>query len=386
MTKGIEALVKPELLIWARASAGMSASVAADKLKIAVDKLEQWESGDLRPTINQLRKLGTLYKRPIAVFYLPSPPKTFDAMRDFRRLPHIPLDSSPQLTFAIREARNRREQALDLYEAVEGTPQWHGVTVNLSDDPESVSTKLRNFLTISIEQQQHWKDIYTALNSWRAAIESKNILVFQASNVPVEEMRGFSISEFPLPAIVMNVKDAPAARIFTLMHELTHIMLRKDGICDLAGNSQGGAAIETFCNRVAAAILVPKESLLSESELAPQQKINYDNATKALASRYKVSKQVILGRLLSLGKITNNTFQPLIRQYEEEFRALAKQESGPVKVPTQVINRGGRLFSRLVLQNYYQDRITASDVSDLLSVRLKHLADIEQAISEGYRH
>ncbi len=91
MAKRVEAMVQPELLVWARTSAGLSLDQAAKKVQVGPGRLESWESGKgrptVRPTVKQLRKLGNAYKRPIAVFYLPEPPKDFQPMKDFRRLP-----------------------------------------------------------------------------------------------------------------------------------------------------------------------------------------------------------------------------------------------------------------------------------------------------------
>ena len=86
MATKIEAIVKPEMLIWARGSAGFDAEIAAKKIQVKPERLRSWESGESRPTIKQLRNLAKIYKRPIAVFYLPTPPKEFQALRDFRRL------------------------------------------------------------------------------------------------------------------------------------------------------------------------------------------------------------------------------------------------------------------------------------------------------------
>ena len=57
-------------------------------------------------------------------------------------------------------------------------------------------------------------------------------MVFQTGEITLEEMRGFTIAERRLPVIVLNAKDSPRGRIFTLMHELTHLMLGQDGVCD----------------------------------------------------------------------------------------------------------------------------------------------------------
>jgi transcriptional regulator with XRE-family HTH domain len=105
MARSIPALVKPALLIWARERSGLQLEQAAQKLKIAPDILRAWETGADRPSISQVRKLGEVYKRPLAVFFLPEPPKDFDAQREFRRLPGVtPQNESPEMRLALRTA------------------------------------------------------------------------------------------------------------------------------------------------------------------------------------------------------------------------------------------------------------------------------------------
>jgi len=87
MARRIYAVAKPELLRWAREDARYSIPEAAKKLNTSADRLLSFERGENRPTIKQLRNLANIYKRPLAVFFLPEPPKDFQAMRDFRRLP-----------------------------------------------------------------------------------------------------------------------------------------------------------------------------------------------------------------------------------------------------------------------------------------------------------
>ena len=117
MPRSIPALVKPALLVWARERAGFAIEDAATKADIVVETLRAWESGERQPSIPQLRKLGEIYKRPLAVFFLPEPPKDFDAQREFRRLPGLlPQKETPELRLALRTALFRREIARDLYE------------------------------------------------------------------------------------------------------------------------------------------------------------------------------------------------------------------------------------------------------------------------------
>ena len=111
----LKAKVKPDVLVWARESAGLDLNTAGAKLDVPSDVLSTWESGEAAPSIPQLRKLADLYKRPLAVLYLEVPPQSFQPLRDFRRLPG---SSMPAVDSAIvieeRRARQRRELMLDL--------------------------------------------------------------------------------------------------------------------------------------------------------------------------------------------------------------------------------------------------------------------------------
>ncbi|PJN93187.1 hypothetical protein CNY89_22845, partial [Amaricoccus sp. HAR-UPW-R2A-40] len=80
MTKRPKATINPALLVWARKSAGYEPDVAAGKLGVDEERLLAWEAGDEPPSIPQLRNMAELYKRPLAVLYLPKPPTTFQPM------------------------------------------------------------------------------------------------------------------------------------------------------------------------------------------------------------------------------------------------------------------------------------------------------------------
>lgn len=117
MPRRIPALVKPELLVWARESAGYSSlEAAAEAMTIHPLTLEEWEKGYESPSVAELRRLGEFYKRPIAVFFLAEPPFRFEAQREFRRLPGIPPGTaSPGLLLALRWSLFRRDAAMELH-------------------------------------------------------------------------------------------------------------------------------------------------------------------------------------------------------------------------------------------------------------------------------
>ena len=66
--------IQPEIFRWARTTCGLSVADVAQMLKRPSEEIEAWESGEEAPTYPQLEKLAyQIYKRPLAVFFLPPP-------------------------------------------------------------------------------------------------------------------------------------------------------------------------------------------------------------------------------------------------------------------------------------------------------------------------
>jgi Zn-dependent peptidase ImmA (M78 family) len=394
MAGSVKAIVKPELLVWARRSARLSVEETARKILVKEEQVAAWERGEEQPSIPQLRKLGRAYKRPLAVFFLPKPPKTFDALRDFRRLPaEMAGRQSPELAFEIRRARARREIALDLYQELVGEPpKPFSAMASLEEDPETVAGRVREQLAVKPEEASSWKTIYDAFNRWRAALEETGVLVFQAEDVESSEVRGFSLSESLFPVVVVNIKDAVVGRIFSMLHETAHLMLRQGGLCDFEEESpRAQERIEVFCNRVAGAALMPQASVLAEDVVRQHKGMQWsDDEIALLAQRFRVSREAFLRRLLVLGKTTEDFYRKkrkdLQAQHEaqqeeiEQRKALGIETGGFAPPDRMAVSKAGPFFVRLVLDSYHQEKITANDLSSFLEVRLKHIPKIEHAL------
>jgi Zn-dependent peptidase ImmA (M78 family) len=366
------ALVKPELLAWAREDAGYDIEEAANKISIKPTKLIACETGKEKLTVTQLRNLGNVYKRPLAFFYLPAPPESQTYIKDFRHFrDQSKKKLSPALRLEVRKAQARRDISLGLLGDFDDNPKVFDATASMEEGPEVVGKRIRGLLDVSFEQQVNLQTDYEALHFWRDAIEASGVLVFQAT-IDKEVMRGFSMWFSPLPVLVMNSKDSPYGRVFTMIHELAHLMLRSAGLCDLGENK-----IEVFCNAVAGETLVPSEFILSERIIQGNPTYIWsDEILSGLATRYSVSREVILRRLLSLGK-TSRRFYELKK---EEWAKTFKDKQGFAPVPARVIAASGKTFVRLVLDGYHQEKISSTDAAQYLGVKLKHLHDIEQIL------
>ncbi len=392
MPTRIDALVNSKMLLWARKKCGLDSIGAAKRIGVKPEHLEAWEKGESCPTINQAMKMAEVYRRPLSLFYLDEPPKDFSvSMTDFRRLPDISLGVfSPGLIWEKRQAEIRREIMIDLAENDE-----HGIfhylnSVSTRDDHEDVANKIRKWAGIDWNVQSKWNNYSDAFNAWKTAFERLNVLVFQTSHIGItftpEEARGFSIGDKRFPVIVVNSGDAFGARIFTLLHEFTHLLLNTGGICDCEeySNTQTPEqSIEIFCNHVAGATLVPASLLSSHSIVQRHGRYQDwdDEEIYNLSLELSVSEEVIVRRLLILG-LTSPEFYELKRrdyirrwmEYKEKRRAT---QTGMAPYHYLMLRKNGRPYTRQVFSAYYDAKLTLSDVADYLGVKIKHLRDIE---------
>lgn len=375
--------VEPDVLLWARETRGFTVQEAAKAIGVKPDRVEEWETGQQEPTVKQLRKASHAYRRSIGLLFLPERPDDDEApaIRDFRRLSDLDdEDFSPALRLEIRLAQDRRLEAIELAsELGEDLPAF-ALEADTDDDPAAVGVVIRSALGVSPQEQLGWSGGYEAFHYWRASIERLGVLVFQTGGKKVykvspKEARGFSLADWPLPVIVVNSGDAITARCFTLMHELTHILLRSGGLCDLHDSG-----VEAYCNRVAAAVLVPADALIAVLEAEGYRGSGSwrDDELRALANRFKVSWEAMLLRLLAIGRTTQAHYDDWRRTHE------ARESSGGFLLPdTRAVMRNGRLLPRLAFDAHSQGYLTLADLSALLGENVQHIDNVARSVFDA---
>ncbi|MGL3212749.1 ImmA/IrrE family metallo-endopeptidase [Bradyrhizobium sp. BR 1433] len=386
----------PALITWARETAGFSVAEAAARLNVSEEQLLAWEDvgSDDSPSIPQLRKIAALFKRPLAAFFLAEAPSGFAVMRDLRRLPGTGIRHfSPALQMEIRASNERRELALELASDLEEEPTQFELSAKITDDPETVGAKIRIALGVTDDLQAKWKDAdgRAAFTAWRTRIEEAGVLVFQSTTFASEEASGFAISSGTLPVIAVNRKDPLTRRTFSLLHEFAHLMVRISSVSELETDvtrPPEDQRVEVFCNHVAAAALIPKENLLAQPTVVAHGARSVawkDGELADLARLYGASREALLRRLLTFGRTTPEFYSLKRAQYNAEYALLKKRQKETAtevkrNMPQETISTIGRPLVRMLLGNYYQDRLSLSALSGFLNLKVKHIPKLEQAV------
>lgn len=374
--------VKPEMLRWARQSAGMHVTEAAKKLGVSEATLQAWEAEEAHPTARQVEKVADVYKRPVAALFLPAPPQEQPLPIDFRTRfgsqAYGPV--SPKTVFAVRRARRLQRVFREL------EPSNSALALSASpetDDPVAVASTLRTQLGVSIDEQVSWSGKPSeALNRWRAAVEDLGILVFQFS-LPHSDTSGFSLAG-EVPAIVLNRSDTQAARIFTLFHEMAHFLIGRPGLCapEIGVKVAQRSSIEKFCNTVAGALIVPPSALLGHEAVRELRagKIHIMQALDALAKFFAVSRHVILKSLLSEFVITSWEFRDAYRRLPQGPPPKKKSKGGEPQALKTIRELGEPLVAR-VCRGLERGFVSQTEAADYLSVGIPYVDRIHEQVS-----
>lgn len=379
--------INPDMLVWARKRVNATPKQIARRVGTSLDVVQQWEDGEKRPTIKQLRTVAKYLERPVSHFYLDEPPDEPSPRIEMRRVfGGDPISDSFDFAREVQRCMRRRQMSLDLFERLGETPPTLPEPFDTSDDPETVAMTVRdNLLAVDVDEQVNWEGAYAALRGWREAVERAGILSFQLSGIEIEEARGFAVADRPLPVVAFNSSDSVRGRIFTLLHEVAHVLL---GTSTLHSRSpfESDDETEQWCNHLAAAILIPKEDLLSLDQVrnrgrgAPwgQQQV------ESLVRRYGVSPAAMVRRLETFDRIASGAFHTLRETFDQRRsnEAVSDTSDGPGggNFYNTRLTQLGSLLPSLAFRGFYANAISAGDLSEIMGTKVDNLGTFEQKV------
>ena len=208
-------------------------------------------------------------------------------------------------------------------------PIFREVRLTTEQPVATQAERVREALGVSLDQVRAEPDDDGALKLWRRAIETRGIFVFKDS-FKQEEISGFCLRSDEFPIILINNSTTKTRQVFSLVHELAHLLFNRNGISrfDNARIDElppQERTIEQFCNAVAAEVLVPSEDFAAAvRQWGPNPMEANDDEFAALAHRYHVSRTVILRRFLDLGRVS----QAFYRKKEDEWNNQLEKGGG----------------------------------------------------------
>ena len=371
--------VNPAIIAWARKRAGLSEQEAAQRFA----KIAAWESGSTLPTYPQLEQLADEFKLPIAVFFFPEPPSVPPIRESFRTLPDTEFDQIPrQVAALLRKAKALQLNLAELTGGRNPAPRLITSDLALLDDISiaEMAARVRDYLDITLDQQFAWADDDTALKVWRDALQKAGIFVFKDA-FRVEGYSGFSLYDDVFPIIYVNNSSTKTRQIFTLFHELAHLLFHTSGIDTLEDHyipnlPEHQRRIEILCNQFAAEFLVP-EAAFGEV-FARAGRDPSERTAELLAARFNVSRETIYRKFLDQRLITQSAYEEAARRWA----AQRQSGSGGDYYRTQIAYLG-RDYIALALRQFYQNRIDDEQLGEYLNTKPKNIAVLEEYFAKG---
>jgi Zn-dependent peptidase ImmA (M78 family)/transcriptional regulator with XRE-family HTH domain len=371
--------VTPAVVQWARERSGFSLSEASERFK----KIAAWETGEAGPSYAQLEQMSDLFKTPLAVFFFPEPPTLPSIEQSFRTLSPDALAEIPRsVRMLLRKAQAMQLNVAELHDgkrsAVKNVQQFFHVKQATKID--AIATEVREFLGVDLDEQFSWKGVETALQKWREAFERVGIYVFKEA-FKAEDYFGFCLYDEEFPIIFVNNTSTKTRQIFTLFHELGHLIFNTSGIDyrnDMFVDNLGSKEkrIEIICNQLAAKVLVPDSKL---DEFLKRSEPNRQTA-EVLANTFNVSREMIYRKMLDRGLVSRvEYFAATVIWNNQQVKGVG----GGSFYNTQWVYLG-RNYIDLAFSRYYQQRFDDVRLAEYLNVKPKHLPRFETKL-EGSR-
>lgn len=369
--------INPEILTWAKKSLNLDDSYIAGKFNKKEEDIRDWSNGRKRPTYKQLERLSyEILKIPLASFFLSQPPPEDYIERNFRSLPFFE-EISYKTRIAIMRAQFLQESLLDLMGANHSdNPIFKKLQFDLDKDVLEYSKRVRKDLGITFAIQKSFDNFYAAFNYYREKIEDFGIFTFQ---LKLEGDRAFCLNDSEFPIIVLNSGDTPSSKIFSLFHELAHLLLNSNNVFHDGGELNYNYPFDTteiFCNQFASEVLVPSDDILSRYDFPDFIDEEDELFMSKIAKDYYVSREVILRKTKNLGFTNNQVYEKLKTKWDSE----RKKKKGGGNYYSNLISSLGKNYIFSILENHRKGRINDSRALELLNIKMDKMLKLESKL------
>jgi Zn-dependent peptidase ImmA (M78 family) len=373
------------MITWARKRFGASVESIATK-NITPPLIQSWEEGKSFPTETQAMSLADRLGIAYPMLFIPVvPPDEKIKIPDLRTISGRPLQNPSRNFLAVLDDSRARQQWISAERRDIGEkPLGFVGKFGLQDSTDTVAENMRQSLILNAHLRKESKDFEEFLRRLVLRAEDLGVLVMRSTivrhitnrSLDADEFRGFNLIDRFAPVVFINDDDVKAAQVFTFAHELAHIWIGEEGVSDRRPQEKGNSsnAIEVFCDKVAAEVLVPRSEFTRLWDNSKNTSVN----VSAASSHFKVSELVTLRRAKDLSKISSDYFFARISEKYDAYRRkeeeqIAKQKAKPKDAQggnfwASFDLRNSARFNRTVAASVAQQRLTYTEASSLLGV------------------
>lgn len=349
--------VSMEILDW------VIAHIKIDALPNQIrEYLNVWVNGEKQPTFNQVEKVSKATGIPLGYFFLQTPPVEELSIVEYRTIDSI-------------ELKNPSRNLIDTLHDMDQVQTWmHEYLVSEANSPlafvgglkstssfETFAQKVRSLLGISYEWYKDTRTVEESFSLIRTAISNAGVIVMMSGIVgnnthrplDVEEFRAFSVIDAYAPLIFINSNDSINGRLFSLLHEFSHICIGENSLFnDRYSTGKKVNKTEALCNAVAAEILVPQTAFINSWNLTIKEN-DVEQAIEILVREFKCGITVIARKAYDSGFIDYQLYQKIakraVKLYNDSRKRKKEQgESGGDFYRTAASRIDKRFFSLLV--------------------------------------
>ena len=360
--------VTPDLIKWAREHRGLEVQEAAALLGITAAELEQFENGK-RIHVGMFRKISDAFRIPRATLLRRTRPNVPPMPRDFRSIAGRGARIGLQTRFAIDYARTITSNVMELVEGGIGPATPVLPHISLAEDAAKAGERERERLGIPVINQIAWKAA-DAFNNWRAIIEKTGCYVL-LQKFDLEECKAFALYDDQNTPLIMisKAEEYDPAKIFTLIYEYCHLLLREPGISDQNRKNP----VEAFCNRFAGAFLAPRVALRAVLPYWPKEPVDWNrNDIREWARKLKISQQALALRLEDIGVAPAGFYSRIVAGQKKVERP--KSEGGNY-VNTQAFEMGSR-YVLAVLNAAERGEIGPSEAAEMTQLKPQYFEKV----------
>lgn len=324
------------------------------------------------------------FKTPIAVFFFPKPPVLPPIEQSFRTLTPEDFAAIPRsVRLFLRRGQAMQINLAELNDGKNQTPTL--VTRDLRFSPntplDEIAAEVRAYLGVGIQVQAGWKSVDEALDAWREVFATRaGIYVFKdAFHAP--NYFGFCIYDDEFPIIYVNNSSTKSRQIFTLFHELGHLLFHTSGIDKvddpfLTDPDSAEQRIEIICNDLASRVLVPDDVL---DQMLGGLTIGREVAAK-LANYFSVSREMIYRKFLDRNLIGTDEYEAAAGEWTAQIKPKDSTSGNYYNSHHTYL---GQLYIDLAFSRYYQQRIDRGQLAEYLNLKPKNLPTFAEKFAWG---